>query len=85
LESQNKRDAGDGLQPRLIPGIICRGTDWEEMMARIALVVGGLLTVVGIVGVIVRLFPPNDGALAIAGAVIFAAGVLKYSKSSAAR
>jgi hypothetical protein len=52
-------------------------------MTRVAFVVGGLLTVLGFVGVIVRLSPPNDGAPAIAGAVIFAAGVI--SKASAAR
>ena len=45
-------------------------------MDKVALTVGGLIAIVGIVGVVVRLFPPNDGALAIAGSVIFASGII---------
>ncbi|HPA45116.1 MAG TPA: hypothetical protein PK395_05060 [bacterium] len=45
-------------------------------MVKTSLVVGGLFTVIGIIGIVLNLFPPNDGALAIAGAIIFGAGVV---------
>ncbi len=48
----------------------------EQKMDTIALIVGGLLFIIGILGVMVGFFPPNDGALAIAGAVVFGAGMV---------
>jgi len=45
-------------------------------MEKAALIVGGLLAVVGTIGIIVGLVPPNDGALAVAGAIIFASGLI---------
>ncbi|HPO07504.1 MAG TPA: hypothetical protein PLZ55_02465 [bacterium] len=50
-------------------------------MEKTALVVGGLLTVIGIIGIVLNLFPPNDGALAIAGAILFGAGVVSKAIS----
>ena len=44
-------------------------------MEKTALRVGGLLVVVGLIGMVVHLFK-NDGAILVAGAVIFAAGVI---------
>ncbi len=52
-------------------------------MEKIALNVGAWLCGFGIVSVVVKLFPPNGGALAIAGAIIFGAGVV--SKAIAGR
>lgn len=45
-------------------------------MERWAVIVGGWIAVVGILGVILKFFPPNDGAIAIAGAAIFGSGVV---------
>ena len=48
------------------------------MTEKIALMVGGLLTAFGVLGIVFGFFPSNggDGALAIAGAVIFGSGVI---------
>jgi len=45
-------------------------------MEKVALIVGELLTIVGVIGTLVRFVPPNDGALAVAGAIIFAGGLI---------
>jgi hypothetical protein len=47
----------------------------------LALTAGGLILVIGILGVVLRFFPPYDGEVALAGAVLFAAGVLSRSSS----
>ncbi len=45
-------------------------------MENAALIVGGLIAIAGIIGTHVRFVPPNDGALAIAGAIVFASGLI---------
>ena len=41
-------------------------------------VVGGLICLLGVAGIFVR-SPPNDGALAIAGAILLAAGTISQT------
>ena len=49
----------------------------------LVMIIGGFIATVGIAGVVWRFFPPsNDGALAIAGAVILASGVISNAITS---
>ena len=45
-------------------------------MEKAALIIGGWFALVGFVGVAARFFPPYDGEIAIAGAVIFGSGII---------
>jgi hypothetical protein len=53
-----------------------KGNNMEEILCALALFFGGFILLVGIAGSALKFFPPNDGSFAIAGAIVFAAGLI---------
>lgn len=58
--------------------LILTDEDWMTFSTRLIQIVGGLVFLVGVVGVFERI-SDNDGALAIAGGVVFASGVIAHA------